>query len=134
MAQKAQTYIDKSGNSWLVFYDKDGDAEWDTWTTNSLIVKPNRIYKNEELGLEIGIETCLFPNGMYGFGYISNCLEHNYKTQSCIASGRAFQTEIEAAQNALLELKYSKITFKFKDKVLELIQEIEKDLIPSTLF
>ena len=49
MAQKAETYIDKSGNSWLVFYDKDGDSEWDTWTTNSLHVKPNRIYKNKEL-------------------------------------------------------------------------------------
>ncbi len=134
MAQKAETYIDKSGNSWLVFYDRDGDPDWNTWTTNRLSAKPNRIYKNEKLGLEIGIETCLFPNGMYGFGYVSNCLEHNYKTQSCIASGRAFQTEIEAAQNALLELKYSKITFKFRDKVLELIQEIEKDLIPSTLF
>ena len=134
MAQKAETYIDKSGNSWLVFYDKDGDSEWDNWTTNSLHVKPNRIYKKEELGLYIGIETCLFPNGMYGFGYNSNCFEHNYKTQSCIASGRAFQTELEAAQNALLELKNSRITFKFRDKVLELINEIEKDLIPKTLF
>ena len=55
MAQKAQTYIDKSGNSWLVFYDKDGDPDWNTWTTNRLSAKPNRIYKNEELGLEIGI-------------------------------------------------------------------------------
>ena len=36
MAQKAETYIDKSGNSWLVFYDKDRDPDWNTWTTNRL--------------------------------------------------------------------------------------------------
>ena len=55
--------------------------------------------------------------------------------QDCIHNqSYEYLDEVLAAQNALLELKYSKITFKFKDKVLELIQEIEKDLIPSTLF
>ena len=31
MAQKAETYIDKSGNSWLVFYDKDGPIKIKMW-------------------------------------------------------------------------------------------------------
>ncbi len=134
MAQKAENYKDKSGNSWLVFYDKDGDSNFDIWTTNRLVVVPTKVYLDKQYGIQISIEVLLFPNNKWGFGYQSHCIDHMQKTQCCIASGNAFDTELEAYQKALLHIKNQVITFKFKDEVKKLIQEIEKDLIPSTLF
>lgn len=134
MAQKAETYIDKSGNSWLVFYDKDGDSDFDIWTTNRLVVAPTKVYYDEKYGIQIDIEVLLFPNGKWGFGYHSNCIKHFEKTQCCIVSGKAFDTELEAYQKAVIHLKNEVITFKFKDKIRELIKQIEKEFIPSTLF
>ena len=134
MAQKAETYIDKSGNSWLVFYDKDGDSDFDIWTTNRLVVVPTKVYYDEKYGIQINIEVLLFPNGKWGFGYHSNCIQDFEKTQCCIASGKAFNTELEAYQNAVIHLKKQVITFKFKNEVKELIKQIEKEFIPSTLF
>jgi len=134
MGQKAESYIDKSGNSWLVFYDKDGDKDWDIWTTNRLVVAPTKVYFDEQYGIQIDIEVLLFPNGKWGFGFHSDCIDYMQKTQCCIASGKAFDTELEAYQKAVLQLKTQTITFKFKDEVKKLIQKIENDLIPKTLF
>lgn len=131
MSEKAQSYIDESGKSWLVFYDRDGDKDYDTWTTNTKENQFTHEYVMQEAFVKFEIRK--FPNGKFGYGYNTNIFYHNFeKCFTCI--NRSFNTELEALQHCWNRLKETqKITtgLQLSEK---LIDKINQDLIPQTLF
>ena len=135
MSQKAETFIDKNGKSWLVFYDRDGDKEYDLWTTNNKENETTHGF-NIDTGTKIvyfNFEVRKFPNGKYGVGHTNNIFYDNFEKIFC-TNGRAFNSELEALQFMWLRIKDTQICCFDNQLAKKLIEEINKNLIPQTLF
>jgi hypothetical protein len=135
MSQKAESYLDESGKNWLVFYDRDGDKEYDTWTTN----QPNNEFthefkiENEKAVVYVNFEIRKFPNGKYGYGYNTNIFYNDFeKCFTCI--NRSFDTELEALQHCWNKIKEGQKSGSSRQLAEKLIDKINQDLVPQSLF
>ena len=135
MSRKAETFIDKNGKSWLVFYDRDGDKEYDLWTTNNKENEITHSYKIETTRgeLYINFEVRLFPNGKYGVGHSNNVFYDNFE-KIFSTHGRSFNSELEALQFMWLRIKEKQISCHDNMAAKRLIELVDKELIPQTLF
>lgn len=135
MSQKAETFIDKNGKSWLVFYDRDGDKEYDLWTTNNQENEITHSYKIETSRgeLSINFEVRFFPNGKYGVGHSNNVFYDNFE-KVFSTHGRSFNSELEALQFMWLRIKENQISCHDNMAAKRLIELVDKELIPQTLF
>lgn len=135
MSEKAQSYLDESGKSWLVFYDRDGDKDYDTWTTNTKENQFTHKYVLEDNSriVYVNFEIRKFPNGKYGYGYNTNIFYHDFeKCFTCI--NRSFDTELEALQHCWNRLKDTQKITTGLQLAEKLIDKINQDLVPQSLF
>ena len=135
MGEKAQLYLDDSGKTWLVFYDRDGDKEYDTWTTNQPNNKITHQFKieNEKAVVYVNFEITKFPNGKYGYGYNTNIFYFDF--EKCFTTkNRSFNSELEALQYGWIKLNEAQIYTSNKQMAEQLIKNINQELIPKTLF